>query len=139
LGDFLTEMGEKATFLFGVLADKDVEEMLRHLRPHAAGWVLTTPPSPRAMRPEEVAGLVRGEGESEPVGENPGVGPSEGTHGAGHVEFEVEPEPTRALGIALAKMGGLLIACGSIYLLGDLRIALRERFGVPGRAVDGIF
>lgn len=116
LDDFLKGIGEKATILFGVLADKDVDEMLRHLVPHAEGFVLTTPPNARAKDPHEVAELI-----------------------AKEMPLEVEPEPGRALAAALARGVGLIVACGSIYLLGEIRVGLRERFGRPGAATGELF
>lgn len=118
LDDFLQGVGEKATFLFGVLADKDVNEMLRHLLPHAERFVLTTPPNPRALAPDLVAEKI--------AALRAGVA----------IEVEVEAEPGKALDAALARGAELVVACGSIYLLGEIRAGLRARFGVPGRAVE---
>jgi dihydrofolate synthase/folylpolyglutamate synthase len=121
LGEFVANQRENATFLFGVLADKDIDEMLRHLLPHAKAWVLTTPPNPRALAPDEVARKIR----------DAGLG----------VAIEVEPEPEKALDAALARTGagGLLVACGSIYLLGEIRAGVEERFGRPAPAAGPLF
>jgi hypothetical protein len=50
----------------------------------------------------------------------------------------VVPDPGRALDVALpyadgvlAATDGVLAVCGSIFLVGDIRRRLRERFGVP--------
>jgi len=119
LDQFLKGVGETATILFGVLADKDVDEMLRHLVPHAEAFVVTTPPNPRALDPEEVAKRIRAAGGAE-------------------IPIETEPEPGKALDAALARGSGLTVACGSIYLLGEIRIGLRKRFGVPESATRTI-
>lgn len=100
-----------ADLLFGALGDKDVAEMLGALAPHARRVVLTTPASPRAKPPEELAALL----------------PSE-------IERWIEPDPGRALGRALELGGETLVVCGSIYLLGEIRGRLRERFGAPSRS-----
>ena len=39
--------------------------------------------------------------------------------------------PGRALDRALELGGDVLVACGSIFLIGEIRKGLRERFGVP--------
>jgi hypothetical protein len=44
--------------------------------------------------------------------------------------MEVEPDLGAALDRALVP-GETLVACGSIFLVGEVRKRLRERFGVP--------
>jgi dihydrofolate synthase/folylpolyglutamate synthase len=107
LAGFLRRLGQPVNLLFGVLADKDYAEMLGLLAPHTRGVVLTTPASPRAKDPAELVPLLGGR------------------------EAIVEPDPSRALDRALALDGEVLVACGSIYLIGEIRRGLRERFGVP--------
>ncbi|HEX6202280.1 MAG TPA: bifunctional folylpolyglutamate synthase/dihydrofolate synthase, partial [Thermoanaerobaculia bacterium] len=98
--------------LFGVLADKDAAEMLAALAPLAGQLVLTRPPHDRARGPRDLLPLL-------PAG----------------TPAEVEPDPEAALDLALstalASGADTLVACGSIYLVGALRTALRRRFGVP--------
>ncbi|HKV12305.1 MAG TPA: folylpolyglutamate synthase/dihydrofolate synthase family protein [Thermoanaerobaculia bacterium] len=107
LATFLSRMGEPVDFLFGVLADKDYARMIELLAPHARRWVLTTPQSPRAKNPAELAALLPGH------------------------EVVIEPDPEIALDRALALGGKTLVVCGSIYLIGEIRKGLRERFGAP--------
>ena len=107
LADFLASLPGKADLLFGVLADKDASEMIGRLAPLVDRIVLTTPPSDRARQPGEVAALLPGRA------------------------VEVEPDLGAALDRALTP-GGMLVACGSIFLVGEVRKRLRERFGVPG-------
>jgi dihydrofolate synthase/folylpolyglutamate synthase len=98
--------------LFGVLADKDAAEMLAALAPLAGRLVLTRPPHDRARGPRDLLPLL-------PAG----------------MLAEVEPDPEAALDLALstalAAGADTLVACGSIYLVGALRTALRHHFGVP--------
>ena len=108
LARFLDRLDIPADLLFGVLADKDYGEMLPRLAARARRIVLTRPASSRAMDPAELLPLL-----------------------AGRENIEVEPDPGRALDRALALNGEVLVACGSIYLVGELRKGLRERFGVP--------
>ena len=98
LGAFLATLGQPVDLLFGVLADKAVAEMVGLLAPHARNVILTTPPNPRAKDPAEVAALL---------GDRPGV--------------IVEPEPERALERLLDLGGEVVVVCGSIYLIGELR------------------
>jgi dihydrofolate synthase/folylpolyglutamate synthase len=108
LARFLDRLGRPVDLLFGVLGDKDYAGMLGTLAPRARRIVLTTPLSPRAKPPQELAALL---------GEREGI--------------FVEPDPDQALDRALALGGEILVACGSIFLIGEVRKGLRGRFGVP--------
>jgi dihydrofolate synthase/folylpolyglutamate synthase len=112
LGAYLAAAGEPVDLLFGVLADKDARGILAHLAPHVRRFVFTTPASPRALDPASLGALL-------PARTPP-------------PEIVVEPEPGTALTRALALAGGrTIVACGSIFLIGEVRGLLRERFGVP--------
>lgn len=115
LADFLARLACPVTLLFGALEDKDVAEMLGPLASRAERVVLTTPASPRARRPEELAALL-----------------------SGRTGVEVVPDPGEALDQAL-RSEGTLVACGSIYLIGEVRKGLRERFGVPAAASGPLY
>lgn len=106
LGGFLQRTGASYDLLFGVLADKDAPAMLGRLAPGARRIVLTTPASPRARTPEDLAPLL------------PGREP----------DLQIEPDPAAALGRALDLRGETLVICGSLYLLGEIRKELRQRF-----------
>jgi dihydrofolate synthase/folylpolyglutamate synthase len=97
LAAFLDRIGP-VDLLFGVLADKDYQDMLAVLAPRARHIVLAAPPNPRAKDPAELAPLL---GDREDV--------------------IVEPDPARALERALALGGEILVVCGSIYLVGEIR------------------
>ena len=103
LAEFLDRLGRPVDLLFGVLADKDYEEMIGLLAPRTRRVVLTTPASPRAKAPEELAPLF---GDCETV--------------------IVEPDPARALERALALGGEILVVCGSIFLVGEIRKQLHS-------------
>lgn len=108
LARFLGGLGGSTDLLFGVLADKDYGEMLPRLAAQAGRVVLTRPASPRAKDPAELVPLL-----------------------GGREGVLVEPDPLRALDLALGLGGDVLVACGSIFLVGELRKGLRERLGVP--------
>jgi dihydrofolate synthase/folylpolyglutamate synthase len=112
LAAFLVQAGSPYTMLFGVLEDKPGARMLDTLTQNARRVVLTRPPSPRAMDPAALAEVA-----CKPL-------------------VRVVEEPERALEAALAGEEELVVACGSIYLLGRVRTLLRERFGVPPPAAD---
>jgi dihydrofolate synthase/folylpolyglutamate synthase len=98
LAAFLATLGRPVDLLFGVLADKAVAEMLDLLVPHVRTLILTTPPSPRAKDPAELARLLEG-----------------------RPDVIIEPDPAKALDRLLALEGEIAVACGSIYLIGELR------------------
>ena len=110
LAGFLRRFGQPVDLLFGVLADKDYAEMLAQLAPCARGIVLTRPANPRAKDPAELVPLLGGR------------------------EAIVEPDPLRALDRALELGGEVLVACGSIYLIGEIRRGLRGRGVLPSEA-----
>jgi dihydrofolate synthase/folylpolyglutamate synthase len=119
LGELLAEARPRTgslDLLFGVLGDKDAGEMLTHLAPLARNLVFTTAPTPRARLAAELPALVRPAHPQTPM--------------------LVEPEPAGALDRALELGADTLVACGSIFLVGELRRLLRERFGLPAPAAD---
>lgn len=115
LSGFLARLPGPVVLLFGALEDKNAADMLGRLAPRAERVVLTTPASPRARRPEELATLLEG-----------------------RTGVEVAPDLGEALDRAL-EFSGTLVACGSIYLIGEVRRALRERFGVPAPAAGPLY
>lgn len=112
LADSLQRHGDRYVLLFGALADKQVGRELPPLATPASAVILTRPPSDRAVPPERLAALLP------------------------QVRTVVEPDCGAALGAALAASPGLLVACGSIYLVGAIRAEVRARFGVPRAAVE---
>ena len=54
--------GQKVTFLMGVLADKDWQDMVDTVLPRAARFLCVTPDSPRALPAEALADYLRGRG-----------------------------------------------------------------------------
>jgi dihydrofolate synthase/folylpolyglutamate synthase len=111
--------GVTVDLVFGVLSDKDAAAMLGRLAPCARRLILTTPASPRAVPPEDLARSLASE------------------HPELAARLLIEPEPGRALERGLDLGADLLVVCGSIYLIGEVRQILRKRFGVPPPA-DGI-
>lgn len=91
--------------IFGVLGDKDVRPMIRLLFPRCASVRLVAPPSPRALAPasylEEARGLCP--------------------------DVSVSPDLPAALQAATSQAGddGLVLACGSLVLVGAMRAAVR--------------
>lgn len=112
LADPPSPLAAPPVLLFGVLADKDAAAMLAALAPLAGRLVLTRPPHERGRDPSELLPLL-------PAG----------------TQAEVEPDSgaalDRALALTPAAGADTLVVCGSIYLVGAARTALRHRFGVP--------
>lgn len=102
--------GKKWVFLLGILADKDVGEMLDLLAPLAASAVVLEPDSPRALPPERLCEALEERG----VPARPAAGGRE------------------AVAAALAAAGdeGLVCVLGSLYLCGELRPLLKTCLGV---------
>ena len=119
LGEFLAETGPRTgslDLIFGVLGDKDAGEMLDRLAQLVRNLVFTTVPTPRSREAAVLPALLRTA--------RPGAPPL------------VEPAPAAALDRVLALGADTLVVCGSIFLVGELRRLLRERFGVPAPAAD---
>ena len=93
--------GKKLIFLTGVLADKDWTAMMGELLPLAKEFYTVTPDSPRAMPARELAGYLRGQGvKAVPCG-------------------TVRDGLDRAL--AAAGPQDVVCACGSLYMIGEIR------------------
>ena len=112
---YLADLDRPFTLLFGMLNSKADPDALQALFRRAGNVILTTPPSPRAMAPAELAERV----------------------GTSAVEVRVDPGDALTRAVELSA-GGLLVISGSLYLVGSLRTELRERFGVPA-AADRLF
>ena len=95
--------GKKLTILMGVMADKDVEDMLKLLAPIAGQVFTVRPESPRAMPAEELAALVNRYG----VPAVPCAGVAAGLQAAAEA----------------AGADGAVCARGSLYLVGEVRRA----------------
>jgi len=138
---------EKIVFLMGVLADKEYDKMLRYLLPHAKAFVCVTPDNPRALAAEKLAEIIRKSADNMSCGmstaEQPGEHIRLSTGGrscdmstaeqpgernnpgvecvcnvAAFAEKSIADGVKRAL---LLAGGGPVIACGSLYMMGDIR------------------
>lgn len=106
LARYLDHQKEQPTLLFGVLGDKKIPDMLPPLAKRSRRVVLTRPPGKRGVEPEDLASFV---------GDRPTI---------------LEADPERALELAL-EGSEVVLACGSLYLVGEIRPLLRKHFGVP--------
>ena len=94
----------KVTVLMGVMADKDHGDMIRALLPHVQRFVTVRPNSPRAMSAKALAEEIRSlGGEAEP---------------ADTVENGVERM------LREARPEDVLLAIGSLYMAGDVRVSM---------------
>ncbi len=105
---FLERHAPRYTLLFGALSDKEVGAILPPLARGARRLVLTRPDSDRAVP----AAALRAQAPAS-------------------VPTAVVERVEEALSVALAEEPELLVVCGSIYLVGEVRTLLRRRFGVP--------
>ncbi len=90
--------GEQVTFLMGVLADKDADEMLQAVLPLGRRFYCLTPNNPRALTAEALAEKIRTIGGEAVVCSSPEDGLKQ-----------------------VLQTGGTVVAFGSLYLAGELR------------------
>lgn len=114
-GYLANHVRQPVTLLFGVMGDKNVEEMTSLLFPLARQVVITRPDFKRAMEPAEASRI--------------------GGHFA--AELHLEPDPQRALNLArrLAGADGLVVVAGSIFLVSDIK---KEAPPSAGQSPDAV-
>ena len=97
--------GRTLTILTGVLADKDYSDMYADMAQYAACFVTVTPPNPRALEAQDLAAYLSRYGKP------------------------VQAAETVEAGVALAKElagpEGVVLAYGSLYMVGDIEAAAR--------------
>ena len=98
-----TVLGGKAVLLMGVLADKDYRTMVKLLAGAAIEVFAVTPPSPRALAAEELAGVWRENGIKARAGDIPQC-------------VNAAFQRARALGAPLVMLG-------SLYMYGEVKAA----------------
>lgn len=94
----------KITFLIGIMADKDIPQMIDQLAPLAQEFITVTPDNPRALSADVLAGML--------------IERVLKATSCGSVEEGVR------LAIECAGADGIVCALGSLYLLGDVRALL---------------
>ncbi len=92
------------TFLMGVMADKDIAQMLDQLAPLANHFVTVTPDNPRALSADVLAAMIAERG----LNAESSSSVEDGVHRA----------------IEIAGPDGIVCALGSLFLLGDVRNTL---------------
>ena len=97
---------EKTVLLTGMMADKDVAAMTKLLAPRVHAVVATQPQVPRAMAANELAQVFE-------------------TQGAAACAV-AEPKAALAKARELAGENGLVLCAGSLYLIGEIRVLLRQ-------------
>lgn len=112
LKDFLRDVPRKRLIcVLGVLGDKLYRQITDSISPLCDHIITTTPSSPRALPPDQLAREVK--------------------RVNAYADIEIEPEPARAIdrAMAIASSDDLVLCCGSLYLVGPIRAHLRSRFG----------
>ena len=97
--------GKKLQFIFGAMADKELDVMIPMFLPMAKKVYVTAPSMPRAMKPEELLTVCKKYCTEE---EAP--------------EFVVCPKPEDALSLAGQEDAKeVIVAIGSLYLVGEIK------------------
>lgn len=97
----------KKLLCLGILGDKNVKAILKHVIPEVDEVIVTSPPNPRAMKSEVLADLVK--------------------------SYEVEMSVENDLNVAINKaidMGNefdIIVFSGSLYLIGEVRTKLLDK------------
>lgn len=101
--------GRRVTLIFGASSDKDVSGMLAELLPRVSRAFMTQAIHPRAWDPEEVAGLAR--------------------EAHADLSIEVVSPVAQALerALQLSASDDVVVACGSLFVVAEVRTAWGER------------
>ena len=116
LGDASVDETERWDLLYASLRGKRAQRVLPLLRKHTNRVTLTQPSSDRALPADELLSYL------------------DDLPASASASVEVVVSPAAALDRALERSDGRLLVCGSLYLVGEVRGLLRERFGRPERA-----
>ena len=98
---------KKVTLILGVLGDKEYNKMAEYILPHANAVILTEPHSERKL---DVFSLARS------------ISDHDGTI---YTEKEIENAFVKALSITPAD--GIILCCGSLYMIGAMRTYILNR------------
>ena len=98
---------KKVTLILGVLGDKEYHKMAEHILPHADAVILTEPHSERKL---DVFSLARS---------------ISNYNGIIYTEKEIEQAYEKALSITPAD--GVILCCGSLYMIGAMRTYIMNR------------
>lgn len=103
---------QKIVYIMGVLADKDYKTVLRYLGPQGKMFFTITPANPRALRADLLKKAVE---ETVP-----------------DVPVRAMNSIEEALTAARKEAGrqGIIVACGSLSFLGDLKLALEQEIEI---------
>lgn len=105
LGKYFTY--EKLVLVVGILKDKEADKMCSMLLPMADSIITVRPLSERAMSPDELKGIA--------------LKYCRDVTACDNIDDAVD------YGMALVQTGGLLLFCGSLYMIGHIRALLEER------------
>ncbi len=104
LVSYVSGLDHRPSLLFGALEEKTIDATLPRLSEAVGSVVLTRPRNTRAAHPERWRPFFTN-------------------------STTLEPDPSRALELALDQTDNTLLVCGSTYLVGEIRRLLRERAG----------
>lgn len=95
---------KKLQFVFGAMADKELDVMIPMFLPLAKKVYVTAPSMPRAMKPEELLEICRAHCQGE------------------EIEFKICPQPKEALESVKTEVEEeVIVVIGSLYLVGEIK------------------
>jgi dihydrofolate synthase/folylpolyglutamate synthase len=105
--------GRRIVLVYGAMRDKAIDEIAGVLFPHAHAIILTEPRQPRAISAKLLREMT--------------------AHLAPKITVIRDPAEALEGAIGMAGIDGVIFATGSLYLVGDIRTAWRNRKLVAGR------
>lgn len=99
---------EKLIFIFGVMADKDYDDMLDQILPLAKEVNCVTPDNPRALKADKLAEIIR-------------------ERGIPATPYESIPEAVDSAIEKAKETDGTVTALGSLYMIGDIKSYIKSR------------
>lgn len=117
--------GEKITFIMGIMADKELEQMLKYILPLAKEFLTVTPDNPRAMKAELLAEYLRKQTafDKENVDEKEVF--DEKVCNIKAESFE-SAEAACKEAVKRAGKSGIVCALGSLYLVDEITKAIQN-------------
>jgi len=101
--------GKRIVTVMGMMRDKDYERCIEKVAKKSGVLIATMPDSPRALPAEEMKKIAE--------------------RYCKDVRKDDDPKSAAALAASLARRGDVIVACGSLYMIGDAKRAFKSATG----------